>query len=46
MVDANADSFIGMEGSGWVFKVLKEWICCGRRAIGKALVKVDQVRGT
>ncbi len=39
LVDTNANSFIGMEESRWVFKVLKKWICYGRWAIGKALVE-------
>ena len=45
-MNANTDNFISIKGSGWVFQVLKEWICYGRRTIGKALVEVGQMRGT
>ena len=44
-MNAYTDSFISIEGSGWVFKVLREWICCGRGTIGKALVEAGQMRG-
>ena len=44
-MDANSNSLIGIEGSRRVFEVLDEWILCGRRAIGEALIEVGQLRG-
>ena len=46
LVNADTDGFVSIEGSGWVIQVLKEWICCGRRTIGKASVEVGQMTGT
>lgn len=30
LIDANPDGFISTKGSGWVFKILNEWICGSR----------------